>query len=85
LPNTLTLDSIAFRQSTRNEAVKSILVKLKVGEAGAGSGRGFFMEAQGDGVPIIIRETRVLAGSDPIWRVLDEAEVMLTIPAAGAP
>ncbi len=85
LPNTLSVDSIAFRQSTRNEAVKSIMVKLKVGEAGAGSGRGFYMEAQGDGVPIILRETRALAGTDPVWRILDEAEVLLTIPAAGAP
>jgi ATP-dependent DNA helicase RecG len=83
LPNTLSVDSIALRQSTRNEAVKSILVKLRVGEAGVGSGRGFFMEAQGDGVPIILRETRVLAGADPVWSVLDEAEVLLTIPAAG--
>lgn len=85
LPNTLSVDSIAIRQSTRNEAVKSILVKLKVAEAGAGSGRGFFMEAQGDGVPIIIRETRALAGVDPVWRVIDEAEVLLTIPAAETP
>jgi predicted HTH transcriptional regulator len=82
LPNTLSVDSIALRQSTRNEAVKSILVKLPVGEAGAGSGRGYFMEAQGDGVPVILRETTVLAGAPPVWRVLDDSEVLLTIPGA---
>ncbi|GMV41961.1 MAG: hypothetical protein AMXMBFR64_36770 [Myxococcales bacterium] len=81
LPNTLSVDSIALRQSTRNEAVKSIMVKLPVGVEGQGSGRGYFMEAQGDGVPIILRETRSLAGADPVWRVLDESEVLLTIPA----
>lgn len=84
LPNTLSVDSIALRQSTRNEAVKSIMVKLPVGEAGQGSGRGYFMEAQGDGVPVILRETRALAGRDPVWNVIDNAEVLLTIPAARA-
>ncbi len=82
LPNTLSVESIALRQSTRNEAVKSIMVKLPVGEAGQGSGRGYFMEAQGDGVPVILRETRALAGHAPVWRVIDNTEVLLTIPAA---
>ncbi|MCK6503174.1 putative DNA binding domain-containing protein [Myxococcota bacterium] len=85
LPNTLSVESIALRQSTRNEAVKSIMVKLPVGEAGQGSGRGFFMEAQGDGVPVILRETRRLAGGDPVWTVLDGSEVLLTIPSAADP
>lgn len=83
LPNTLSVESIALRQSTRNEAVKSIMVKLPVGESGQGSGRGYFMEAQGDGVPVILRETRELARKDPIWEVIDHSEVLLTIPAAG--
>lgn len=83
LPNTLSVESIALRQSTRNEAVKSIMVRLPVGEAGQGSGRGYFMEAQGDGVPVILRETRGLAGKDPVWTVIDRSEVCVTIPAAG--
>jgi predicted HTH transcriptional regulator len=85
LPNTLSVDSMALRQSTRNEAIKSILVKLRVGEAGEGSGRGFFMEAQGDGVPVIARETLLLTGQQPVWRVIDDSEVMLTIPGASVP
>jgi len=85
LPNTLSVESIAVRQSTRNEAVKSILVKLPVGEAGQGSGRGYFMEAQGDGVPVILRETRALAGKDAVWRVIDDSEVVLTLPSASEP
>lgn len=82
LPNTLSVDSLALRQSTRNEAIKSALVKLPVGESGGGSGRGYYMEANGDGVPIIIRETERLAGVPPVWRVIDDAEVLLTIPGA---
>lgn len=82
LPNTLSVESIALRQSTRNEAVKSILVKLPVGEAGEGSGRGFYMEGQGDGVPVIARETLGRSGRAPTWRVLDDSEVLLTLPAA---
>lgn len=82
LPNTLSVDSIALRQSTRNEAIKSVLAKLPVAEAGGGSGRGFYMEANGDGVPTIIRETQMLAGRSPEWRVIDDSEVLLTIPGA---
>lgn len=82
LPNTLSVESMALRQSTRNEAIKSIMVKLRVGEAGQGSGRGYFMEAQGDGVPVIVRETRALGAEAPSWRVIDDSEVLLTIPSA---
>jgi ATP-dependent DNA helicase RecG len=82
LPNTLSVESISLRQSTRNEAIKSIMVKLPVGEAGAGSGRGCYMEAQGDGVPVITRETKRLACREPVWTVIDNSEVLLTIPAA---
>ena len=83
LPNTLSVDSMPLRQSTRNETIKSIMVKYPVPGSAKDSGRGYFMEAQGDGVPVIIRETQALSDKPPIWRVLDDAELMLTIPAAG--
>ena len=43
---------------------------------------GISWERRGDGVPIILRETRGLCGRPPEYRVIDEAEVRLVIPAA---
>lgn len=83
LPNTVTVDSLPLRQSTRNELVTSLLARCPV--EGGEPGRTFMMEKRGEGVPIIIEETRRLAGMDPEYRVIDDAEVLLTIPAASPP
>ena len=40
------------------------------------------MERRGDGVPIILRETRELSGKQPEYCLIDNSEVLLTIPAA---
>ena len=82
LPNNLTVDSIAQRQATRNETVTSALRRMPVGEVRGSEDRRYFMERRGDGVPIILRETRKLCGKPPEYRVIDESEVCLTIPAA---
>ena len=42
------------------------------------------MEKRGEGVPIILDNSMALAGRGPEYRVLDDAELMLTIHAAGA-
>ncbi len=57
LPNNLTIDSMAVRQSTRNEALASIFGRIPVGEIRGSGNRQFFMERRGDGVPIILSET----------------------------
>ena len=82
LPNNLTVESMRERQSTRNEVLTSVLGRMNVGGIDAAGGRQFFMERRGDGVPIIRRETQELCGSLPNFRLLDEAELCLTIPAA---
>ena len=40
------------------------------------------MERRGDGVSIIFNETRETAGAAPTYRILDESNLVLTIPAA---
>ncbi len=40
------------------------------------------MERRGDGVRIIMRETRELSGKQPEYRVIDNSEVLIIIPAA---
>ena len=82
LPNNLTIDSMDVRQSTRNEALASMLGRIPV-ESIRGSGdRQFFMERRGDGVPIIFRETKALSGKSPEYKLIDGSELVLTIPAA---
>ena len=82
LPNNLTIDSMAVRQSTRNEALASIFGRIPVGEIRGSGNRQFFMERRGDGVPIILRETESLSGKLPVYQLIDDSDLVLTIPAA---
>ena len=82
LPNNLTVESMAARQATRNEALTSVLARMPVGGAQGSEDRRYFMERRGDGVPIILRETQELCGKLPEYRLIDNSEVCLTIPAA---
>ncbi len=82
LPNTVTIESIALRQSTRNELITTLLAKCAVEDPSGGAGRQYLMEKRGEGVPIILEESRKLAGREPVYRLIDDAELLLTIWAA---
>ena len=82
LPNNLTLDSMALRQSTRNETIASVLGRIPVRNVRGAGNRQFFMERRGDGVPTILRETQALSGKLPEYRLIDDAELSLKILAA---
>lgn len=82
LPNTLNVESMAVRQATRNQAIASLMGRMGVAEIPGSAHRRYFMERRGDGVPTIIRETRELSGRPPAYRLVDDAEVLLRIPAA---
>ena len=82
LPNNLTIDSMDVRQSTRNEALASMLGRISVGDIQGSGERQFFMERRGDGVPIIFRETEALIGKLPAYKLIDDSDLVLTIPAA---
>ena len=82
LPNNLTVESMASRQSTRNEALTSVLARMPVGGTRGGGDRSYYMERRGDGVLIIQRETWELCGKFPEFRIVDDSEVLLVIPAA---
>lgn len=79
LPNTITIDSLPMRQSTRNELITTILAERPVDRLNQQLGRGFFMEKRGDGVPIIFAESERLSGKTPSYQVIDDAELVLTI------
>lgn len=82
LPNNLTVESMAMRQATRNEALTSVLGRMPVGGVRGSEDRQYFMERRGDGVPIIQRETRELTGRLPKYRLIEGSEVLLSVPAA---
>ncbi|MDL2123018.1 MAG: putative DNA binding domain-containing protein [Deltaproteobacteria bacterium] len=82
LPNTVTVESIALRQATRNELVTSLLAESPVAETIGDVGRSFYMEKRGDGVPIILNESTKLSGKTPVYQLIDESELLLTIYAA---
>lgn len=82
LPNTVTVESIALRQATRNELITSLLAESPVAGTVGKVGRGFYMEKRGDGVPIILRESEKLSGRKPIYSLIDDSELLLTIYSA---
>lgn len=85
IPNTMTIESISERQSARNELISSLLARCPMNFDATGSKRSFIMDKRGEGVPIIIIESEQLSGRKPEYKLLDDAELMLTIFAAQPP
>jgi len=85
IPNTMTIESISERQSARNELISSLLARCPMNVEAIGSQRSFIMDKRGEGVPIIITESERLSGRKPRYRLIDDAEVKLTIFAAPSP
>ena len=85
IPNTMTIESISERQSARNELISSLLARCPMNVDAIGSQRNFIMDKRGEGVPIIITESEKLSGKKPVYRLLDDSELMLTIFAAQPP
>jgi ATP-dependent DNA helicase RecG len=81
LANTLTPDSMALRQYNRNELIVSLLARCPVVPE-EGVGRSYLMDRRGDGVPIILAESKKLSGRVPEYSVIDDSELQLVIWAA---
>jgi predicted HTH transcriptional regulator len=82
LPNTVTVDSLPLRQSTRNELITSLLAECPVPGTAGSVKRAYYMERRGDGVPIILRESEELSGRRPEYRLIDDSELLLTVFAS---
>jgi len=83
LVNTLDLDSIAFRQVSRNDTLASLLSKVPVDERlGGSTTRSTYMDRRGEGAGIIVRRTEQLSGKPAVYRMLGDDEIMLTVPKA---
>jgi len=84
IPNTMTVDSLAWRQAARNEAITSLLARcpIKVGAGETASHRSHIMDKRGEGVPIILSRSLELSGKAAEYRLIDDAELLLVIHAA---
>jgi predicted HTH transcriptional regulator len=82
LANTLTPESMPLRQYNRNELIVSLLARCPVG-ADERLGRSYLMDRRGDGVPIILGESKSLSGRNPEYSLIDDSELRLVIWAAG--
>lgn len=82
LLNTLTIDSLHLRQVSRNELITSLLARSPIGMEGVSETRQYMMDKRGEGVPIILQKSKALSGKKPVYRLIDEAELLLTICAA---
>jgi ATP-dependent DNA helicase RecG len=80
IPNTMTVESLPYRQAARNEEITSLLAKCSI--PNGLSGRSAMMDKRGEGVQIILENTEKLAGVQPSYRLIDESELLLVIPAA---
>ena len=82
LLNTLTIDSLYLRQVSRNELITSLLARSPIAMEGLSETRQYMMDKRGEGVPIILQKSEALSGKKPVYRLIDEAELLLTIYAA---
>jgi len=82
LPNTMTPESLPYRQAARNEAITSLLARCPIDREEFSAHRSHIMDKRGEGVPIILSRSEKLSGKMPEYRMIDDSELMLTIYAA---
>lgn len=82
LPNGMTIESMHESQATRNEVIASVFGRIPVDGVPGSAHRRFLMERRGDGVAIILTETRETAGVPPKYGLVGGSSLVLSIPAA---
>ncbi len=83
LVNTMTPESLPYRQATRNEAITSQLARCPIERDDFIGHRTHIMDKRGEGVPFILSVSEKLSGKLPEYRVIDNSELLLIIHAAG--
>jgi len=87
LANSMTVDALPFRVATRNETLASLLARCLVPPEleWLETDRRTFTERRGEGVRIVLEQSERLSGIRPEYRLIDDAELLLTIYAATGP
>lgn len=79
LPNTLTIQSMAYRVFTRNQLLVNFLSRMRYPKTG-----NLFLESRGEGVKTILHLSESHSGRHPVYD-LHEEELLLTIWAKPSP
>ena len=84
IPNSMGVESLPHVQSVRNEFVTSLLAKCPVSAdiPRLVTDRRSIMDRRGEGVRLILDNSTRLSGREPDYRLIGEAELLLTIHAA---
>ncbi len=85
LCNSMKVEDLRTSQFTRNELLASRLGQCPVGDVPGSGGRQYFIERRGEGVGVIEDETFAVAGRKPVFELVGERELKLTLPAAKPP
>ena len=84
IPNSLSVETLPFRQISRNGLISSLLARCAVPLDIPDNKRTFIMDRRGEGVPVIIKDSIALSGIAPVCQTFDNnSELLLTIYAAG--
>ena len=85
LTGTMTIESLPLRQATRNELLTCLLARCPVPSGNLMAPRTYAIDRRGDGVPTILTESQALSGMAPVYRLIDDSELLLTIYGARSP
>ena len=85
LANSMVVEDLAYRQATRNETLTSLIARcpVPVGIPRLNTPRTTLMDLRDNGVEIIFARSEQLSGKLPVYEMLGDAELRLTIYAAG--
>lgn len=83
IPNTLSVENLPYVQTARNEILASLLARCPVpaDKPWLTTDRQTLMDRRGEGVRIIMENSERLSGRAPEYRLIDDAELLLTIYA----
>ena len=81
LVSTMTPETLASGQATRNEVIASLMAKCSVPEPipWLHTTRTTLMDRRGEGVPLILERSEVISGRRPVYESPDESELRLTV------
>ena len=84
LTGSMTPETLAFRQSTRNSLITSLLIRCPVSDniIGVETTQKILIDRRGEGVATIIERSTQISGREPVYEMLGESELRLTIFAA---
>jgi predicted HTH transcriptional regulator len=79
----MSIEAMTRMSMPRNDVLCSLLSRMPV--PAADLGRQFIMDRRGAGVDVVLQESEALSGKKPVYTLIDNMELQLTIYAAPSP